>query len=108
MILSVLTPQTALAYHQGEITQEVTELETKNAELAQWVAAQGMVLLENRSVGEAKSLPLEKNSNIALFGAGSVYTMGRGSRRGTDTIYEGLMDAGFHITTYNESDSSRD
>lgn len=108
MILSVLTPQTALAYHQGETTQEVTELETKNAELAQWVAAQGMVLLENRSVGEAKSLPLEKNSNIALFGAGSVYTMGRGSRRGTDTIYEGLMDAGFHITTYDESDSSRD
>lgn len=109
MTMSILAPQTALAYHQGETTQEVTDLEAKNAELAQWVATQGMVLLENRTVGEeVKSLPLKQGSEIALFGSGSVYTLGSGSRRGTDTIYEGLVDAGFHITTYDEADSSRD
>ena len=102
MTMSILAPQTALAYHQGETTQEVTDLEAKNAELAQWVATQGMVLLENRTVGEeVKSLPLKQGSEIALFGSGSVYTLGSGSRRGTDTIYEGLVDAGFHITTYD-------
>ncbi len=105
MAVNPFVTQTAFAYHQGESTTDVTELEEANAQLAQWIAAQGMVLLEN----ENGALPLAEGSSVALFGAGVVYTLGNGdNRRGADTIYEGLVDAGFKVTTYNEEDLSRD
>ena len=109
LAFGTLTPQSVLAYHIGETTPDITELETQNAQLAQWVATQGMVLLENGMTADGPSLPLEEGGSVALFGSGAIYARGDGSnRRGSDTIYEGLRDAGFNVTTYDEEDPSKD
>ena len=80
-------------------SDEMTEREKRNRELAREAAAQGIVLLENDGV-----LPLTPGP-IALFGAGATYTIKGGSGSGEVNVrsevnvLEGLENAGFTITT---------
>ena len=80
-------------------TDAVTERELKNKELAYVAAVQGIVLLENDG-----TLPISAGK-IALFGAGSEYTIAGGSGSGevntrhNINVREGLETAGFEITT---------
>lgn len=82
-------------------TDAVTERELKNKELAYVAAVQGIVLLENDG-----TLPISAGK-IALFGAGSEYTIAGGSGSGevntrhNINVSEGLENAGFEITTKN-------
>ncbi len=75
--------------------------EARHAEIAREAAEEGIVLLENK--GDV--LPLKPGSRVALFGAGAVRTIkgGTGSgdvnERDTVSIYRGMTDAGFQITT---------
>nr|WP_294469306.1 glycoside hydrolase family 3 protein [uncultured Sellimonas sp.] len=77
--------------------------ETLHGEIARRAAGEGIVLLKN----EGHLLPLKKGSRLALFGAGASRTVkgGTGSgdvnERKSISIYEGLVDAGFEITTEN-------
>lgn len=75
--------------------------ETRHRAVSRKAAAEGFVLLKN----ENGVLPLQKGSRIALYGAGASKTVkgGTGSgdvnERSTVSIYEGLKNAGFCITT---------
>ncbi len=77
------------------------DYEIDHAEVARRAAAEGMVLLKN----EENLLPIDKGSRIALFGAGASRTVkgGTGSgdvnERESVSIYQGLDDAGYEITT---------
>lgn len=85
----------------GSTSDRVTERELENRKLARKVAAEGFVLLKN----EAHTLPLAKDSKIGLYGAGAVRTIkgGTGSgdvnERDCVTIYQGLKQAGYEITS---------
>jgi len=80
---------------------EISEREKKNAELARNLAGECVVLLKN----ENKTLPLNKNSTIALYGNGARNTIkgGTGSgdvnTRSNTNVETGLAEAGFKITT---------
>lgn len=82
-------------------TDEVSERETKNAELSMTAATQGMVLLENKE----NTLPLAAGGNIALFGGGAYGTVkgGTGSgdvnQRDVVNVWDGLKNAGYTITS---------
>ena len=75
--------------------------EAPHAQLARRAAAEGVVLLKN----EGGLLPLASGSRLALFGAGASKTIkgGTGSgdvnERGSVSIWQGLADAGYQITT---------
>ncbi len=76
----------------------VSEREKANAQLSREVAAQGMVLLENKD----NVLPLASaTKKLALFGSGARYTVkgGTGSgdvnQRDTVSIDTGLKNAGY-------------
>ncbi len=79
----------------------VSERELKNKEIAYEAAVQGIVLLENDG-----TLPISAGK-LALFGAGSAYTIAGGSGSGevntrhNINVLEGLENAGFEITTKN-------
>ncbi|MDR1600198.1 MAG: glycoside hydrolase family 3 C-terminal domain-containing protein [Oscillospiraceae bacterium] len=81
-------------------SNEVTEREVRNAEASMNIAAQGMVLLENKD----DALPVAPGV-VALFGAGAIATVkgGTGSgdvnQRYTVNVYEGLKNAGYTITS---------
>lgn len=85
----------------GTTQQAPRPYEARHAMLARRAAAEGIVLLKN----EGNLLPLAKGSKIALFGAGAGRTVkgGTGSgdvnERASVTIFQGLMDAGYEITT---------
>ena len=85
----------------GTRDQSVTLRETVNRRLAEKAAAEGMVLLKN----EGHFLPLEPGTKVALYGAGASMTVkgGTGSgdvnERESVSIYQGLKDAGYVITT---------
>lgn len=85
----------------GTPQQEPRPYEVEHAKLAQRAAAEGIVLLKN----ENGLLPLAKGSKLALFGAGAGRTVkgGTGSgdvnERASVSVFQGLMDAGFEITT---------
>lgn len=85
----------------GTPQQAPRPYEARHGLLARRAAAEGIVLLKN----EAGVLPLAKGSKLALFGAGAGRTVkgGTGSgdvnERASVTIFQGLMDAGFEITT---------
>ena len=87
---------------------EPNELELKNRDLARRAAAEGFVLLENDGI-----LPL-REKKIALFGAGARMTVkgGEGSgavrNRSSISIEEGLINAGYEITTENWLDRFED
>jgi len=79
---------------------EVSQRETENAEISQYIATQGMVLLENDG-----ALPIAKGGPIALFGGGAVKTIkgGTGSgdvnQRDYTTVWEGFEKAGYDVVT---------
>ena len=80
-------------------TDAVLPYEEEHRRLAYRAAAESIVLLKNDN-----ALPV-KTDAIALFGAGAVKTIkgGTGSgevnERSSTTIYEGMLKAGFDITT---------
>ena len=75
--------------------------EKEHRKIARRAAADGMVLLKN----EGHILPLRKGSAVALYGAGAGKTIkgGTGSgdvnERETVSIYQGMINAGYQITT---------
>ena len=88
-------------HFSGTTKPEISEREFKNRELARKAAAEGMVLLKN----EGGLLPLEKGIKVALYGVGASRTIkgGTGSgdvnERECISIYQGLKNAGYVITT---------
>ncbi len=84
----------------GTKSKEITELERRGQEIARQAAAEGMVLLKNDGI-----LPISKKEPIALLGAGAGRTIkgGTGSgdvcERESVTVYRGMKDAGFAITS---------
>ena len=80
-------------------SSSVTERETQHRDLARSICAQGIVLLENNGI-----LPL-KTKKVALYGAGARHTVFGGTGSGENNprykvnIEEGLINAGFSITT---------
>lgn len=81
-------------------TGSVTPKETEHADLVRKQAGECVVILENDGI-----LPLEKPGKIALFGSGARHTVkgGTGSgdvySRSVTSIEQGLLNAGFEITT---------
>ena len=80
-------------------TQAPSEMELRNRALARRAAAEGFVLLENDG-----TLPL-KEKKIALYGAGARMTVKGGTGSGavrercSVSIEQGLLNAGFTVTT---------
>ena len=80
---------------------KISEREKRNGALAREIAGEGIVVLKNDAV-----LPLTQNK-IALFGSGARKTLkggtGSGSvnERHSVSIEEGLINAGYEITTKN-------
>lgn len=85
----------------GTTDPAITTREIENRAVARKAAAEGMVLLKN----EDHFLPLEKGTSLALYGIGAGKTIkgGTGSgdvnERESVSIYQGLVDAGFTVTT---------
>lgn len=85
----------------GSVSNDVTERETANRNVARRAASEGFVLLKN----EEKLLPLKRGIKIGLYGAGAVRTVkgGTGSgdvnERDCVSIYQGLLHAGFEVTS---------
>lgn len=85
----------------GSTSMDAAAFEAPHREMARKAASQGIVLLKN----ENQVLPLAKGSTIALFGPGATHMVkgGTGSgdvnERDVVTIYEGLLQAGFTITS---------
>ena len=89
-----------MKYYVGtQADDSISERERKHRRLAYEAACEGIVLLENDG-----TLPLKKG-NIALYGAGAINTVKGGSGSGevneryAVNIYEGLINAGFHVTS---------
>lgn len=85
----------------GSVTDVVTEREIRHSAVSQKAAGEGFVLLKN----EQHVLPVKGGSKIALYGAGASHTIkgGTGSgdvnERKCVSIYEGLLNAGYEITS---------
>ena len=85
----------------GSTSREPEEYEKLHAAVSRKAAAEGMVLLKN----EGHLLPIRQGGRIALFGAGASRTVkgGTGSgdvnERDSVSIWRGLKDAGYVITT---------
>jgi beta-glucosidase len=87
--------------YTGNTSSKVQPYEIENRIVSKKAAIAGMVLLKN----ENNILPLRKNSTIALYGGGAVKTIKGGTGSGDVnvrdivSIYDGLKNAGFTITT---------
>ena len=85
----------------GTTSSDPRDYEVKNRTLARKAAAEGMVLLKN----EGALLPLDAAKPVALYGAGAVVTVKGGTGSGdvnsreTVSIWQGLKNAGFKVTT---------
>ena len=85
----------------GTTDNTVMKRELDNRKIARSAAAEGMVLLKN----EGQLLPLKEGTKVALYGVGASRTIkgGTGSgdvnERETVSIYQGMKNAGFEITT---------
>ena len=85
----------------GVRTTEERDYEIRHRGIARKAAAEGFVLLKN----EHQTLPIATDKKVALYGAGAVKTVkgGTGSgdvnERHTVSIYEGMKNAGYTITT---------
>lgn len=85
----------------GVSTLEPQDYEAPHAALSRRAAAEGMVLLKN----EGNLLPLPAGTRLALYGAGAVKTVKGGTGSGdmnerySVTIWEGLKNAGYPITS---------
>ena len=79
---------------------EVTELEKKNQEIVRRLAGECMVLLKNDG-----ALPLSEPGKIAMYGDGVRHTVKGGTGSGdvntreVITVEQGMLDAGFTITS---------
>ena len=88
-------------HFSGTTNPEISVRELKNREVARKAASEGMVLLKN----EGSLLPLKKGIKVALYGVGASKTIkgGTGSgdvnERECVSIYQGLKNAGYEITT---------
>lgn len=86
-------------YIKQNFNNEISEREIAHKKIAYRLACEGIVLLENNY-----ALPIEVGP-IALFGTGARHTIkgGTGSgdvnERHSVSVYEGLIDAGFEITS---------
>lgn len=86
--------------HSGTTSPAVSERELRNRAVARRTAAEGFVLLKNDG-----TLPLAAGSRIALFGTGAGRTIKGGTGSGDVnercrvSVYQGLKDAGFVITS---------
>ena len=84
----------------GSKNGDISEREIRNRKIARETASEGIVLLKNDGI-----LPIQTNMPIALFGAGAARTVkgGTGSgdvnERECVSIYQGLKNAGFKITS---------
>lgn len=84
----------------GSSSPDETERERRNKGIASLAAVEGIVLLKNEGL-----LPLSVERPIALYGAGASKTVkgGTGSgdvnERGSVSIFQGLKNAGFVITS---------
>ena len=93
--------------YTGTRNRDVTQRELDHGRLAREAAAEGIVLLKN----EDHLLPIPAGSRIGLYGAGAVKTVkgGTGSgdvnERHSVSIYEGLANAGYEITSSKWLDS---
>ena len=85
----------------GTTDPKIREYEIRHGKVARMAAEGGIVLLKN----EENVLPFQKGSKLALFGGGARRTIkgGTGSgdvnERHSVSIEEGLLNAGFQITT---------
>lgn len=92
--------------YSGTTDNTISERELRGRATSREAAAEGMVLLKNDGL-----LPLRAGARIALFGGGAVCTVkgGTGSgdvnEREVVSIYQGLADAGFEITSREWLDS---
>lgn len=97
----ILTSGGITTFAAPATTNEQSDRETKNAQISMTAATQGMVLLENNN----DVLPIAVDGNIALYGGGAVKTVkgGTGSgdvnQRYTVSVWEGLKNAGYNITS---------
>ena len=94
----------------GAATQEIAAYEAPHRTISRKAAAEGIVLLKN----DRQTLPLAAGSKVALYGAGATHMVkgGTGSgdvnERDVVTIYQGLLNAGYTVTskdwidTYNQ------
>ena len=84
----------------GSLSDEVTAMELDHRAFSRHAAAQGMVLLKNEGI-----FPIPAGSRLALYGGGACYTVkgGTGSgavnNRSNVSIYEGIVNAGYTVTT---------
>lgn len=92
-------------YTKAKTTDAVCDFEEVNAKVALKCAEESIVLLKNAGV-----LPIKKSShswqnNIALYGAGSIYTLKSGTGSGEvntrpiKNILQTIEEAGFNVTT---------
>lgn len=85
----------------GFPTNEVREYEIKHRQIVRHAASQCFVLLKN----ENRLLPIPVERKIALYGEGALHTVKGGTGSGevnsreVVTIYQGLKNAGYTITT---------
>lgn len=86
--------------HSGTLEQQPSEREFAHSRLAREIASEGIVLLKNEGI-----LPMKGSESVALFGSGADKTIKGGigsgdvNNRENISIYQGLMDAGFSITS---------
>ncbi len=93
----------------GTTSQDIQPYESLHRKVAKTAAEEGFVLLKN----EHQILPVAKGTKLALYGAGSSNPIkgGTGSgdvnEREIVSIYDGLKQAGYEITTENWINSFR-
>ena len=101
LVVAAALTATAAPAVAGTTNPDPTALEKANATLSRTTAAQGMVLLENRS----NALPMPASGNVAVFGVGAYKTVKGGTGSGavnnryTVSVRQGLENAGYGVTT---------
>ena len=115
LLAGLMMTSTCMSAMAATTSNEITQREKDNAELAKRVAEEGMVLLENKD----QVLPVQEK-NIALFGNGAIRTIRGGTGSGDPfngglsgggdalvdlseryhiNIYDAFVEAGYQITT---------
>lgn len=86
---------------QRNLSNIPSELELANSELSKNIAAQGMVLLQNKN----HTLPIGEKGKIALYGGAAYGTVKGGSgfgavnQREAINVYQGFKRAGYEVVT---------
>src|SRR3954447_6403482 len=100
-VMLALTVSAPVGAHAVTTDAKPSALEKADATLAKTAATAGMVLLENKD----STLPMPRTGNVALFGVGAYKTVKGGTGSGdvnnryTITARQGLVEAGYHVTT---------